>query len=100
MTHIPHLKMNSLKETVLIFSKPDPIFKMMHYDDVKNRYQSNDKPASRPFLGIMFECCSVYARIYKNKEGTAYEGHCPKCMKPIRIRVGKGGSSNRFFKVS
>ncbi|MBN2716451.1 MAG: hypothetical protein JXX14_11400 [Deltaproteobacteria bacterium] len=72
----------------------------MHYDDVKNRNLNKDAKESRPFLGIMFDCCHVYVRIYRNKQGTAYEGHCPKCFKRIRIRVGKGGSSSRFFNVS
>jgi hypothetical protein len=49
------------------------------------------------FLGIMFNCCGVYGRIYKNKEGTAYVGRCPKCMRRITIKVGEGGTSQRFF---
>jgi len=49
------------------------------------------------FLGIMFNCCNIYGRIYKNKEGTAYVGHCPKCMRSIRIKVGEGGTNTRFF---
>jgi len=49
------------------------------------------------FLGIMFECCNVYGRIYKNKEGTHYQGRCPKCMRLIKIRIGEGGTTNRFF---
>ncbi|MBN2526715.1 MAG: hypothetical protein JXR76_09995 [Deltaproteobacteria bacterium] len=72
----------------------------MHYDDVKNRTLGKEKDEPKKFLGIMFECCNVYARIYKNKAGTAYVGHCPRCGRGIRIRVGKGGTSNRFFNVS
>lgn len=49
------------------------------------------------YLGIMFNCCRVYARIHKNKEGTAYVGRCPKCLKTIRIPIGKGGTDKRFF---
>ncbi len=56
----------------------------------------NDKRA-KPFLGVMFECCNVYARIYKNKAEDAYEGHCPKCARRIVVRIGKGGTDNRFF---
>lgn len=57
----------------------------------------SDKDKS--YLGIMFECCNVYARIYKNKAGTHYAGHCPKCMKSIKIKIGEGGSGDRFFKA-
>ena len=53
----------------------------------------------RAFLGIMFECCNVYGRIYKNNEGTYYIGKCPRCLREIRIRVGEGGVSQRFFKA-
>lgn len=51
----------------------------------------------KKFLGIMFMCCSVYGRIYKNKECTAYVGRCPKCMRTIKIPVGEGGVDRRFF---
>lgn len=56
-----------------------------------------DNPSTKNFVGVMFTCCNVYGRIYKNKEGTAYVGRCPKCMKSIRLKIGKGGCNNRFF---
>ena len=56
-----------------------------------------DDKNKRAFLGVMFNCCNVYGRIYKNKEGTHYAGFCPKCMKPIKIKIQEGGSSERFF---
>jgi hypothetical protein len=52
---------------------------------------------SRRFLGIQFACCSVYSRVYVNKEGTAYVGNCPKCTKRIELKIGPGGSDSRFF---
>ena len=51
----------------------------------------------RPFIGIHFECCGVYARIYLTKKGDAYAGHCPKCAAPIRVKAGPGGSKSRFW---
>lgn len=52
---------------------------------------------ARPFLSIYFKCCNAYARIYRNREGTAYAGNCPKCARPARVPIGPGGSSSRFF---
>ena len=51
----------------------------------------------RPWLGIRFDCCGVYTRVYRNAEGTAYAGRCPKCLRSIRLRVGSGGTDSRFF---
>ncbi|MCU0662219.1 MAG: hypothetical protein MUC50_07825 [Myxococcota bacterium] len=59
-----------------------------------------NKKESRPFLGVRFDCCNAYVRIYRNKDGTAYEGRCPKCLRPLSIPIGPGGSSNRFFTAS
>lgn len=53
--------------------------------------------ARRSFVGICFACCGVYTRIYVNRHETAYEGYCPKCGRPARIRVGPGGTDARFF---
>ena len=49
------------------------------------------------FLGIMFKCCNIYGRIYKNKDGTAYVGRCPRCMRSIKVPIGEGGTNSRFF---
>lgn len=51
----------------------------------------------RRFLGIMFECCHAYGRIYKNQSATAYEGACPRCRRRVRVRIGPEGSKRRFL---
>jgi hypothetical protein len=51
----------------------------------------------RPFIGIHFQCCRVYSRIYLNAAGTAFVGWCPKCAKKAEIFVSTTGSSSRFF---
>lgn len=53
----------------------------------------------RPWLAVQWKCCSTYSRIYRNKAGTLYEGRCPKCSRPVSVRVGPGGTSNRFFEA-
>ncbi|MFQ5489575.1 MAG: hypothetical protein ACE5GE_02535 [Phycisphaerae bacterium] len=58
------------------------------------------KSGERPWLGIHFDCCGFYTRIYRNAEGTAYVGWCPGCQRRIRVKVEAGGRSERFFRAS
>lgn len=51
----------------------------------------------RPFIGMHFKCCNVYCRIYLTATGDAYAGHCPKCARPVRLKVAAGGSKAKFW---
>lgn len=60
---------------------------------------SRETLPSQRYLSIHFKCCNAFTRIYPNTEGTAYTGHCPKCARPVSIKIGPGGTSNRIFTV-
>lgn len=58
---------------------------------------SEQNRQGRPFLGMHFKCCNVYARLYLNKKGTAFVGWCPRCAAKAEVRVSPTGSKSRFF---
>lgn len=51
----------------------------------------------RQFIGIWFDCCKTYGRLYKTKDGKYYVGRCPKCLRSARVRIGGEGTNRRFF---
>jgi PHP family Zn ribbon phosphoesterase len=57
-------------------------------------------PLGRPFLSVHFACCAAYQRIYRDADGSQYQGRCPRCGKAVRFVVGEGGTTVRTFTVS
>jgi len=53
----------------------------------------------KKYIGILFECCNIYCRIYINKEGNAYEGRCPLCYGKVKVAIGPHGTDQRIFKA-
>ena len=68
--------------------------------DVSSTQESTspaDGGGGRRFIGVQFACCGAYARVYVNRTATAYEGHCPRCSRAVRVCIGPGGTDSRFF---
>jgi len=67
--------------------------------DIASLKKSGDDEGQRPYLSILFACCNVYQRIYRNAEGTAYLGRCPRCGNPVKFGIGPDGTTERSFVV-
>ncbi len=65
--------------------------------DANDREFSGREPVERLFLGVHFTCCRVYTRVYVNRDGAQYIGHCPRCARRVKFQVGPGGTDERFF---
>ena len=58
------------------------------------------KGTARPFLGVLFECCNIYRRLYLHKSGRMYAGVCPKCGRAVRFPVDdRKGEKARFWRA-
>ncbi len=69
------------------------------YDDRKGDAEL-DSALERPYIGILFECCGVYARVYRQPDQQYYQGRCPRCLGTVRVGVGPDGVSTRIFRAS
>jgi len=68
------------------------------YDDSDARH---DPPGgeARPYVGVLFECCGVYARVYRRPDVPQYEGRCPRCLRELRVRVAADGVNARMLRA-
>lgn len=66
-----------------------------------NATADENSPADgkRRWIGVRFECCGVYARIYRNPNATAYSGYCPRCQRRLSVPIGPGGTDQRIFRA-
>jgi hypothetical protein len=53
----------------------------------------------RRFIGVLFDCCGVYARIYRQPDECVYAGRCPKCLRTLTVHVRPDGSRARIFRA-
>lgn len=56
--------------------------------------------ASRPSIGVFFECANQYVRVYRDTSGNHYLARCPRCAKTMSFLVAPGGSPRRMFRAS
>lgn len=67
--------------------------------DIHDQNAENPSEDQRPYIGVLFECCGVYARIYRQPKRMVYLGRCPKCLRLVRVRVAKDGVEARIFRA-
>lgn len=61
--------------------------------------ESNRSLTGRPYLQILFDCCKVYQRVYRDAEKPFYQGRCPRCLRTIRFAIRPDGTPARGFVV-
>ena len=60
--------------------------------------KSAERDTARPFVGIIYDCCDTYGRLYLNRTSTAFEGHCPRCYRKVTVAAAENGSEDRFLR--
>ena len=79
---------------------PPPPDLARRYPHILGKQAPDQQDAPQPWLGVFFNCCSVYGRLYRNGAGTRYDGACPKCGATVSARIGPNGTSRRFFETT
>jgi len=80
--------------------EPDYILEIQGLDaDTDGERSAPVSDGARRWVGVRFDCCGVYLRIYRNRAGTAYEGTCPHCGRRVSVRIGPDGTRARLFRA-
>jgi len=83
----------------MMADEPDYILDVRGVKDGPDDPETGPTRGVRKWIGVHFECCGVYARVYRNRGGTAYVGHCPRCQSRVEVSIGPGGTSQRVFRA-
>lgn len=67
------------------------------YDDKPAADDCSPGAQNRPYIGVYFECCGVYVRIYRAPGADRYSGRCPRCGATVTAQVGSNGTTQRIF---
>ena len=59
----------------------------------------SESARTRPYVGILFECCGIYQRVYRRAEQLEYRGRCPRCLRAVQLKIGPDGTSTRIFRA-
>lgn len=51
----------------------------------------------RVWIGVRYECCGTYTRVYRRLSDSQYRGRCPRCGAGIVVRVGPNGVQSRIL---
>jgi hypothetical protein len=76
----------------------DPDY-VLDISDLSDEQHGAPASGERRWVGIQFDCCGVYVRVYRRLDQREYTGRCPRCLRQVRLRVGEGGTSARFFRA-
>ncbi|MCB9852885.1 MAG: hypothetical protein H6819_07295 [Phycisphaerales bacterium] len=54
----------------------------------------------RVWVGVYYECCAAYSRVYRRADEMCYRGRCPECGAAVSIQVGPKGIRARMLIAS
>ena len=80
-----------------ILSTPDGVEHIVPCD--LGRSSASVANRGRPWIGVLFECCGVYARVYREPSAERYDGRCPRCGVPVMVRVSPDGVETSFVRA-